>query len=169
MRLSKKGLFGTLPFRKHTAVEFLLHLLSATSHSDHGWIDWSWPASDIEKFILAFDDPHPGARTFWRNEIVVLRNCQLHVGEIGHHPFQTGLIIRNNRKWLTVALGGEHCLLVSDARDENGRDLIPHIKEGDRFFTPQSKLDLAKMTRVRFTPTGSRSRSRCLPTDRRSL
>ena len=31
----------------------------------HGWIDWSWPASDIERFILAFDDPHPGARTFW--------------------------------------------------------------------------------------------------------
>jgi methionyl-tRNA formyltransferase len=122
----------------------------------HGWINWSWPASDIQKFILAFDDPHPGARTFWRNEIVVLRNCQLHVGEIGHHPFQTGLIIRNNQKWLTVALGGEHCLLVSNARDENGRDLIPHIKEGDRFFTPQPKLDLTKMTRVRVTPTGSK-------------
>ncbi len=120
----------------------------------HGWIDWSWPASDIEKFILAFDDPHPGARTFWKESIVVLRNCQLHVGEIGHHPFQKGLIIRNNRKWLTVALGGEYCLLVSDARDENDRDLIPHIKEGDRLFTQQSALDLAKMTRVRFTPTG---------------
>ncbi len=120
----------------------------------HGWIDWSWPASDIEKFILAFDAPYPGARTFWKNEIVVLRNCQLHVGEIGHHAFQTGLVIRNNRKWLTVALGGEHCLLVSDARDENGRDLIPHIKEGDRLFTPQSTLDLAMTTRVQFTSTG---------------
>ena len=120
----------------------------------HGWIDWSWSASDIEKFILSFDDPHPGARTFWRSETVILRNCQLHVGEIGHHPFQNGLIIRNNRKWLTVALGGEHCLLVSEARHENNHDLIPNIKEGDRFFTPQSKLDLAKMTRVRVTPTG---------------
>ena len=120
----------------------------------HGWIDWSWPASDIEKFILSFDEPYPGARTFWRSEIVVLRNCQLHVGEIGHHSFQKGLVIRNNRKWLTVALGGEHCLLVSDARDENGRDLIPHIKEGDRLFTQQSKLDLAMTTRVRFTAGG---------------
>jgi methionyl-tRNA formyltransferase len=120
----------------------------------HGWIDWSWPATEIEKFILAFDDPHPGARTFWRDETVILRDCQLHVGEIGHHPFQKGLIIRNNQKWLTVALEGEHCLLVSVAHDENGRDLIPHIKEGDRFFTPQSKLDLAKTTRVRFTAGG---------------
>jgi methionyl-tRNA formyltransferase len=120
----------------------------------HGWIDWSWSASDIEKFILSFDDPHPGARTFWRGETVVLRNCQLHVGEIGHHPFQKGLVIRNNRKWLTVALDGEHCLLVSDARGEKGRDLIPHIKEGDRLFTQQSKLDLAMTTRVRFTASG---------------
>jgi methionyl-tRNA formyltransferase len=120
----------------------------------HGWIDWSWPAADIEKFVLAFDDPYPGARTLWRGATVILGNCQLHVGEIGHHPFQKGLVIRNNRKWLTVALDGQHCLLVSDARDENGRDLIPHIKEGDRLFTPQSTLDEAKMTRVRFTPSG---------------
>jgi methionyl-tRNA formyltransferase len=119
-----------------------------------GWIDWSWSAPDIEKFILSLDDPHPGARTFWRAKAVVLRNCQLHVGEIGHHSFQKGLIIRNNQKWLTVALNGEHCLLVSDVRDQNNRDLMPHIKEGDRFFTLQSKLDLAKMTRVRVTPTG---------------
>ncbi len=120
----------------------------------HGWIDWSWPSEDIERFILAFDDGHPGARTYWRGETIVLRNCQLHVGEIGHHPFQIGLVIRNNRKWLTVALGGEHCLLVSDARDENGRDLLPHIKDGDRLFTPQSKLDEAKMTRAWVTADG---------------
>jgi methionyl-tRNA formyltransferase len=120
----------------------------------HGWIDWSWPSADIERFILAFDEPHPGARTCWRNETVVLRSCQLHVGEIGHHPFQRGLVVRNNQKWLTIALGGEHCLLVSDARDENGRDLLPRIKEGDRLFTPQSMLDKATMTRAWVTAAG---------------
>ena len=120
----------------------------------HGWIDWSWPATDIEKFVLALDDPYPGARTFWRDEAVILRNCQLHVGEIGHHPFQKGLIIRNNQKWLTIALEREYCLLASVACDENGRDLMPQIKEGDRFFTPQSMVDAAKTTRVRFTASG---------------
>ncbi len=119
----------------------------------HGWIDWSWPASDIDRFILAFDEL-PGRKDLWGNETVVLRDCQLHVGEIGHHPFQTGLVVRNNGKWLTVALEGDCCLLVSEARDESGRDLIPHIKEGDRLFTPQSTLDQAMMTRVQFTPTG---------------
>jgi hypothetical protein len=84
----------------------------------------------------------------------VLRSCQLHVGEIGHHPFQRGLVVRNNQKWLTIALGGEHCLLVSDARDENGRDLLPRIKEGDRLFTPQSMLDKATMTRAWVTAAG---------------
>jgi methionyl-tRNA formyltransferase len=120
----------------------------------HGWIDWSWHPSDIDKFILSFNKPYPGARTLWRDKIAVLQDCQLHVGEIGHHAFQKGLVIRNNRKWLTVALGGEHCLLVSDVRDEAGANLMPKIREGDRLFTPDSILDRAMMTRVQFTPTG---------------
>lgn len=120
----------------------------------HGWIDWSWPASDIDKFILSFDNPYPGARTLWRDKVAVLRDCQLHVGEIGHHPFQTGLVIRNNLKWLAVALGGEHCLLVSDIRDESGNDLMPQIREGDRLVTPKSTLDEAMQTRVQFTASG---------------
>ncbi|MGE0035230.1 MAG: hypothetical protein AB7S93_06310 [Xanthobacteraceae bacterium] len=120
----------------------------------HGWIDWAWSPSDIDKFILSFDSPYPGARTLWKDKTVVLRDCQLHVGEIGHHPFQTGLVIRNNRRWLVVALGGEHCLLVSDVRDEAGDDLMPQIKEGDRLFTPQAVLDRAMTTRVQFTSTG---------------
>lgn len=125
----------------------------------HGWIDWSWPAADVEKFILAFDDPHPGARTYWKNEIVILRNCQLHVGEMGHHPFQKGFVIRNNGRWLTVALGEQFCLLVSDVRDRNGRDLMPLIKEGDRLFTPRATLDQAIATRARVTSTGLKTQT----------
>ena len=34
----------------------------------HGWIDWSWPALAIDRFILAFDEPYPGARTLWGKE-----------------------------------------------------------------------------------------------------
>jgi methionyl-tRNA formyltransferase len=126
----------------------------------HGWIDWSWSPSEIDTFILSFDAPYPGARTLWRDKTVVLRNCQLHVGEIGHHSFQKGLVIRNNRNWLTVALDGQYCLLVSQARDEAGNDLLPQIKEGDRLFTPQAMLDQAMMTRVQFTATGLRQPAR---------
>ncbi len=150
----QKVISGACYFERIPQLNFCSTYYPRLHTTTHGWIDWSWPAADIERFILAFDDPHPGARTFWRNETAVLRNCQIHVGEIGHHPFQIGLIIRNNHKWLTVALDGEHCLLVSDVRDEHGLDLLPRIKEGDRFVTPQSKLELAKMTRVRVTSTG---------------
>ncbi len=37
----------------------------------HSWIDWSWEAEEIERFILAFDDPFPGARTHWRNGVAI--------------------------------------------------------------------------------------------------
>jgi methionyl-tRNA formyltransferase len=30
----------------------------------HAWIDWAWAPEEIERFILAFDDPYPGARTY---------------------------------------------------------------------------------------------------------
>ena len=120
----KQVIAGTCHFEVKPQTSFSSTYYPRLHTATHSWIDWSWPAPDIERFILAFDVPYPGARTFWRDQTVVLRNCQLHVGEIGHHPFQAGLIVRNNRKWLTIALPGEHCLLASDARDENGRDLL---------------------------------------------
>jgi methionyl-tRNA formyltransferase len=150
----RRVISGTCHFEVQPQSNFSATYYPRLHTATHGWIDWSWPGADIERFILAFDDPYPGARTYWRGEAVVLRSCQLHVGEIGHHPFQVGLVVRNNRKWLTIALGGQHCLLVSDVRDENGRDLLPHIKEGDRLFTPQSKLDQAQMTRAWVTANG---------------
>ncbi len=153
-RFLKKIISQRCEFQVAPQVNFNSTYYPRLDSQSHGWIDWSWPGADIEKFILAFDNPHPGARTCWKNEVVILRDCQLHVGEIGHHPFQRGLIIRNNGRWLTVALDDRYCLLVSNACDRSGRDVLPLIKEGDRFFTAQSTLDRATATRARITPTG---------------
>jgi methionyl-tRNA formyltransferase len=120
----------------------------------HGWIDWSWPAADIERFILAFDDPFPGARTCWRDRIVTVRQAQLHVGEVAHHPFQAGLIVRNNGRWLVVALGGRESLIVERLFSEEGDDLLVGIREGDRLFTPKQRLDEAMEQRVTIGPQG---------------
>jgi methionyl-tRNA formyltransferase len=120
----------------------------------HGWIDWSWSAHDIEKFILAFDNPFPGARCMYKNGVAILKKCQLHVGEIGHHPFQKGIVIRNNHKWLTIALENEYSLLCEDIKDENGIDLIPGIFAGDRLFSAAPTLDTALSSRVQFTSKG---------------
>jgi hypothetical protein len=48
---------------------------------------------------------------------------------------------------------------VSDARDESGSDLLLQMKEGDRLFTPQSKLDRARMTRAFFGSTGLKTQT----------
>jgi methionyl-tRNA formyltransferase len=120
----------------------------------HGWIDWSWPAEEIERFILAFDDPFPGARTCWREEIVIVRKAQLHFGETPHHPFQTGLVIRNNGRWLVVALRQGACLIVEEALNESGESLLASIREGDRLFTPAAKLEAALQQRVVIGPQG---------------
>lgn len=122
----------------------------------HAWIDWSWPPEEIERFILAFDDPYPGARTHWRNGMAILKKVQMHRGEVPHHSFQTGIVIRNNRKWLTIALSGSGCLLIEDARDEHGNELIHAIKEGDRLFTPPEVLTEALKNRMSIDSTGFR-------------
>lgn len=120
----------------------------------HAWINWNWEPHHIESFIQAFDDPYLGARTLWRGNICLLKDCQLHTGETGRHPFQTGLVVRNNGLWLVVALAGEYSLIVETLRDENGTNMIPHIKEGDRFHTSPSLLEKALATRSAFGPMG---------------
>jgi methionyl-tRNA formyltransferase len=120
----------------------------------HGWVDWSWEAHDIEKFILAFDDPYPGAQTLWRDQKIILKKCQLHVGEIGHHPFQKGMVIRHRGDWLVVALEREYSLLCEQISDDQGNNLLPAIKEGDRFFTTTDLLQSAIGSRVQFNVNG---------------
>jgi methionyl-tRNA formyltransferase len=120
----------------------------------HGWIDWSWPAEEIERFILAFDDPFPGARTCWRDENVIVRKAQLHFGETPHHPFQTGLVLRNNGRWLVVALRQGASLIVEETRNESGESLLASIREGDRLFTPAAQLEIAQQQRVVIGPQG---------------
>jgi methionyl-tRNA formyltransferase len=124
----------------------------------HGWIDWSWPPEDINRFILAFDDPFPGARTCWHGETVAITQAQLHYGEMPHHPFQTGLVIRNNGRWLVVALSQGACLIVEEVRKETGESVLATIKEGDRLFTPSAQLEVALERRVSIGPKGMKER-----------
>ena len=120
----------------------------------HGWIDWSWDAQAIEKFILAFDDPFPGARTHWEGETAILKECQLHVGEIGHHPYQKGFVIRNNGKWLTVALEKEFSLICEIVKDLHGTDLLGRIKDGSRLHTEMALIETASTSRIQFDAKG---------------
>lgn len=118
----------------------------------HAWIDWSWSAEELERFICAFDDPYNGAQTMICGRNVHLKNSVRHYGDSSFHPFQSGSIYRKNKNWLCVSLS-DGALLVQSVTDENGDEILCELKEGDRFYTPQKNL-LYKARKVQFTPSG---------------
>lgn len=65
-------------------------------------------------------------------------------------------MIRNNRRWLTVALPGPDSLIIESVTDEKGESLMSRIAEGDRFFTPPERLSAAMQERVTIGPKGAR-------------
>lgn len=114
----------------------------------HGWIDWSWNYQDIERLICAFDQPYGGARCRFQNKIIIIRDVWSQSCDGKTHPFQQGLIYRNNGKWVNVAANGGE-LLICTIRDENGNDIIGQIKPGDRFYTEPDDLLLTKQRVVK--------------------
>ena len=118
----------------------------------HAWIDWSWPPAEMERFICAFDEPFPGAQTMIYGKPVNLKNAVCHYDDGPFHPFQSGLIYRKTKGWLCIALAGAS-LLVQSVTDEDGHDILPEVKEGDRFYTPAENLRY-NARRVQFSAAG---------------
>lgn len=129
--------------KRYEQPEYLSTYWPRLKSSVNGWIDWSWNATDIERFICAFDEPYPGARTRFRGRTVLLRDVWHQSMDGTTHPFQSGLVYRNNGQWLQVAAkGGE--LLVCSVLDEQGVDLLSSIKPGDRFYSLPEDLSGSK-------------------------
>jgi methionyl-tRNA formyltransferase len=120
----------------------------------HGWIDWSWSGFDIYKFICAFDDPYAGAHSYLNNKKVYLKDAFWDTNDGDFHPFQSGIIYRNNNSYKAIASKGG-TILVKNIFDENGNE--PKFNVGDRLFTPQKQLEDALSQRVVYTPTGLKS------------
>lgn len=131
----------------------------------HGHIDWSWDLDDIERFICAFDDPYPGARTGLGERTVRLKDCSTTAADGTFHPFQSGIVYRKTGDALYIACG-EGSLVVGRLLDEEGRDVKDDVRVGDRFHTPREDLDRARSTRVIYTAEGRKrapSASRAAP------
>ena len=105
-----------------------------------GWVNWSWKASEIERFICAFDDPYSGAQTLWKKQIVHLKSVVADYNEGFFHPFQSGLILRNNKRWLVVSTR-HGCIIIQSVVDSEGDNIISNMSPGDRFITPKNKLE----------------------------
>lgn len=123
----------------------------------HAWIDWSLSIDMLDRFVCAFDDPYFGAQTMHEGAIIRLKKCLPDYNDGSFHPFQYGLIYRNNGKWLSIAANGG-TLIVESAVDEKGNDLLMSLKAGERFYTSRDKLDNALDMRIYYTPKGFKAK-----------
>jgi len=110
----------------------------------NAWVDWKWSSEQIYRFINAFEDPYEGAKTTINNKEVRLKAVQIHGGESQNHPFMSGQILRNDRKWLLVATSDHNCLLIEKVLNAKGKNIISDLREGNTFFTQLTKLNLSK-------------------------
>ena len=123
----------------------------------NGYIDWSLNSYELINFINAFDDFYKGASTYLNNGNygkLFIRKAQLHGGDTPNHPFMSGIVSRHDEDWITVCTSGKHMLVIEEVNDIKGKNILKEIKPGDRFFTPQIKLDAAKSKRIYYNSLG---------------
>ena len=124
-------------------------------HTDtHGWINWNWGLHELDRFVCAFDEPYGGAQTFWGNQVVRLRKSMADMHDGAFHPFQSGIVFRTNGRWLNIAVNGGS-LIICEALDTDGNNILSKIKVGDRFYTPGENLE-ASAERVIYTAKGKK-------------
>ena len=116
------------------------------------WIDWHWRAPEIERFICAFDEPYVGAQTTWRGRTVRLKRGFANAEDGIYHPFQAGLVYRNNGRWLCIACDGGS-IVIERIESERGEDLMSSVKVGDAFVTSSEQL-LKRTQRLQFDAYG---------------
>lgn len=110
-----------------------------------GWIDWSWTALEIVRFILAFGRPFVGAHSELLGEVVYFEEAVL----LEHkelHPFSAGIIVRSNSQHTLDIAVKDGFLRVKVRLPVT---LTPQYIEGLRFHTPVEKLELAKKISLR--------------------
>jgi methionyl-tRNA formyltransferase len=114
-----------------------------------GFIDWSWRGDAIERFILAFSTPYPGAKTLLRNKEVHIFDAHFLAGARPQHPFFVGLVVRLfSQRLHVIAEGGQLEIKLTDTLG------LEQIKVGDRLHTPRRFLEEAMALRPVYTATG---------------
>lgn len=150
-----KGIAEGRKFETTSQPEYFSSYWPRLSTEDHGYIDWKWSLEEIVQFIRAFSDPYEGAKTVINGTEVRLKQCESFHGDGTFHPFQNGILYRKNdhRGYIATPEGS---LIVESVVDEDGKEILPDIALGDRFYTPSEQLEQAQKTRVYFTPKGMR-------------
>jgi methionyl-tRNA formyltransferase len=146
--------FGSgIEFAQKSQPEYLSTYWPRLHTPTHGWVDWSLDAVDIERFICAFDEPYIGAQSLWNGQTVHMHGAIADFNEGAFHPFQTGIVFRNNGRWLQVATRNGNIILQS-VTDAEGKSLMDRIRPGDRLFSPKEKQEQALQERIIYTSKG---------------
>ena len=127
------------------------------SSDQSGWIDWGLESYDLISFINAFDKPYDGASTFINNKKykrLFIKKAQLHGGETPNHPYMQGIIVRHDKDWIIVSTKGKHTIIIEEVLDKNKKNVISELKVGDRFYTPQNKIEKDRSERVFYNSKG---------------
>lgn len=119
----------------------------------HGFIDWRWRLSEIERFICAFDDPYAGAISFLNGKKVRIKKVHADSKDGSFHPFQSGIIYRIDTRKIFVA-AQEGSLVIEHVLDDAGNDIISSLRVGDRFSVPENLLEEARQFRAVYAPKG---------------
>lgn len=143
---------GEWKFKKSSQPEYTSTYWPRLNSDVNSWINWSNSCENIYRFICAFDAPYGGAKTQWKKGEVVIRDVLANFSDGSFHPFQSGLVYRKSRDWLSVATNDGN-LIVSDVRRVDGTNIFRDIEVGDRFYTEPNKSG-ESMGRARLGPTG---------------
>jgi methionyl-tRNA formyltransferase len=119
----------------------------------HGFIDWSWSAEEIERFINAFDEPYVGASTYVNGMRVFIKDCQRDFSEGNFHPFMRGLIYRIDKVAIFVAVK-DGSIIIKKVTDEKGKDISSRLKVGQRFHTDTKRLEEAMLFKANYDSEG---------------
>tara|TARA_B100000212_G_scaffold212217_1_gene160370 strand:+ start:7944 stop:8957 length:1014 start_codon:yes stop_codon:yes gene_type:complete len=121
----------------------------------HGYINWSWDAYEITKFITAFDDPYPGAITRLTNynEKLHLKGATLLEEYANFHPFQQGIIFRKDEDGIYIC-SKKGSLKISEVLNENNEVINNEMILGERFFNDYQDLHNALSTRIKYNSKG---------------
>ncbi len=112
----------------------------------NGWIDWSLNVYELERFIGAFGDPYPGAKTMIHGKIVSLLDVQLSCMESSRHSFENGMVLRKFLNMIVISVNGGS-LYVKKVIMGN-KNIINKIVPGDIFYTSIKKLDIGKRKNI---------------------
>ena len=60
----------------------------------------------------------------------------------------SGLIQRHHGDWIIVSTSSNYKLIIKEVNNKKGKNIIKHLKVGDRFYTRIAELEKTKSERT---------------------